>query len=95
MKQRSMWIDGKRRTHHEWGPRNELVAPVSGTEKRQMTEMVEFCGTAGVWILILKNHKILLEELELSEERVVLSSSVAILIFGDKYRVYLHACCSS
>ena len=65
MKQRITWIDGKTRAHRESGPRNELVAPVSGTEKRQMTEMVEFCGTAGVWVLIMKNHKILPEKLEL------------------------------
>lgn len=30
-----------------------------------MTEMVEFCGTAGIWVMIIKNHKILPEELEL------------------------------
>lgn len=31
--------------------------------------MVEFCGIAGVWVLIMKNHKIQPEELEFYEER--------------------------
>lgn len=38
---------------------------MSGTEKRQVAEMVEFCDIAGVWVLIMKNHKIQPEELEL------------------------------
>lgn len=59
-------------------PRNELVSAVSGTEKRQVAEMVEFCGTAGVWVLIMKNHKIQPGQLELSKESEMMSSIVAV-----------------
>lgn len=62
---RSVWVDGKRRDNHEERPRNELISSMSGTEKRQVAEVVEFSGIAGVWVLIMKNHKIQPEELEL------------------------------
>lgn len=39
--------------------------------------MVEFCGIAGVWVLIMKNHKIQPKELELYEKREMMSSILA------------------
>lgn len=47
---------GKRRDHPELRLRNELVSLISGTEKRQVAEMVEFYGVAGAWVLIMKSH---------------------------------------
>lgn len=38
-----------------------------------MAEVVEFCGITGRWLLIMKNHKIQPEELEVDEERVMIS----------------------
>lgn len=61
---------------------------MSGTEKRQVAEMVEFCDIAGVWVLIMKNHKIQPEELELWGERDD-EQYFSHMNLQDGYKVYL------
>lgn len=77
----------KKGAHHELRLSSELVSPVSGTEKKLVAEVVELCGTAGVGVLIRKNHKIQPEELELCEESEMMSSIVAYASVPNECRV--------
>lgn len=51
--------------------------------------MIEFCDLAQVWVLIIKNHKIQPESLELYEEREMRSSILAVQICGMNTKIWM------
>ncbi|KAB1268184.1 Adenylyl cyclase-associated protein 1 [Camelus dromedarius] len=64
-----------------------LSVPAASRQKKLVAEVVELCGTAGVGVLIRKNHKIQPEELELCEESEMMSSIVAYASVPNECRV--------